>query len=128
MLERVADGVAQEKARKAAARLVEQVNQAAEANRVDVFLYTNDSSIYHVLIGARAAGYPLGPSFAVAALSAARPDRYARLRRALLHEGVDTHHVHGWVSAVHEDDVIDATAAAFDRAFTRLRSADGFRM
>jgi glutamate-1-semialdehyde 2,1-aminomutase len=128
MLERVADGVAQERARKAAARLVEQVNQAAEANRVDVFLYTNDSSIYHVLIGARAAGWALGPSYAVAALSAANPGRYARLRRALLMEGVDAHHIHGWVSAVHEDDVIDATTAAFDRAFTRLRSADGFRM
>src|SRR5207244_1210807 len=54
--------------------------------------------------------------------------RAARLRGVRLQEGVGTHHVHGWVSAGHDDAVIDASAEAFDRAFARLRTADGFRM
>jgi glutamate-1-semialdehyde 2,1-aminomutase len=126
MLEHIADGAAQQKARDAAARLARLVNEAAEEHRVDVRLFTNGGSIYHILIGAVAAGQPLGPSPATAALYAAFPGRYARLRRALLVQGVDTHHVHGWVSAVHERDVIDATVEAFDRAFRRLRGAEGF--
>lgn len=128
MLEHVAGGAAQQKARAAAARMAELVNRAADENGVDVFLYTNDSSIYHVLIGARAAGEPLGPSRAVISLHVARPAYYAALRRALLLEGVDTHLIHGWVSAAHDAEVIEATAAAFDRAFRRLRDVEGFRL
>jgi glutamate-1-semialdehyde 2,1-aminomutase len=127
MLWHIADGTAQEKARTAAERLADRVNQAAEANGVDVFLYTNGTSIYHLLIGVRAAGVPLGPSPTANRLFHAHPDRYATLRRALLLEGVDTHLVHGWVSAVHDDEVIEATVQAFDRAFQRLRGEEGFR-
>src|SRR5262249_6586560 len=126
LLWHVADGVAQQKAQAAAEHLATRVNQAAEANGVDVFLYTNGTSIYHLLIGARAAGVPLGPSPAVNTLFRAHPERYATLRRALLLEGVDTHLVHGWVSAAHDNEVIEATVQAFDRAFQRLRGQEGF--
>jgi glutamate-1-semialdehyde 2,1-aminomutase len=127
LLEHVADGVPQAKAHAAAERLVELVNQAADANRVDVHLYTNGTSIYHLLIGARTAGLPLGPSEAVTRLLSSHPERYALLRRALLLEGVDTHLVHGWVSAAHDEEIVRATADAFDRAFGRLRQVEGFR-
>ena len=56
LLGHVADGAAQRQAQAAAEQLAAGVNRAAEANRVDVCLYTNATSIYHVLIGARAAG------------------------------------------------------------------------
>jgi glutamate-1-semialdehyde 2,1-aminomutase len=127
LLERVADGAAQQTARAAAGRLAALVNEAAEANGVDVHLYTNDSSVYHMLIGARAAGYPLGASAGMAHLHHGHPGRYARLRRSLLLEGVDSPPLHGWVSAVHDSEVVEATARAFDRAFGRLRGAEGFR-
>ncbi len=128
LLEHLADGRPQRQAQAAAHRLVTLVNQAADAHRVDVCLYTNGTSVYHILIGARATGQPLGPSPAVTALQYSHPERYARLRRALLLEGVDTNNLHGWVSAVHDADLIEETARAFDRAFHRLRSADGFRL
>jgi glutamate-1-semialdehyde 2,1-aminomutase len=126
LLGHVADGAAQRQAQAAAEHLAARVNQAAEANGVDVHLYTNATSVYHVLIGARAAGALLGPSPAVNTLFHAHPERYATLRRALLLEGVDTHLVHGWVSSVHDSEVIEATARAFDRAFQRLRGQEGF--
>jgi glutamate-1-semialdehyde 2,1-aminomutase len=128
MLEHIADGAAQETARRAADRLVEQVNQAAEAGRVDVHLYNGDTSIFHMLIGARRAGLPLGPSDGVTRLHREQRDAYAKLRRALLVEGVDTHPVHGWVSAVHDEKTIAATAAAFERAFHFLRPTPAFAL
>jgi glutamate-1-semialdehyde aminotransferase len=57
----------------------------------------------------------------------AHPERYAQLRRVLLIEGIDSPPLHGWVSAIHDNDVIDETAAAFDRAFRRLADVPGFR-
>jgi glutamate-1-semialdehyde 2,1-aminomutase len=128
MLEHLADGVAQRQARAAAELLVELVNPIAVANGVDVSLYTNDSSIYHILIGARSAGLPLGPSPAGSLLLHSHPERFVALRRALLLEGVDTHPTHGWVSAAHSEKVIHDTAAAFSRAFERLQGVPGFRL
>ncbi len=51
MLEHIADGVAQETARRAAERLAAGINREAERHGVDVFAYTNGTSIYHLLIG-----------------------------------------------------------------------------
>jgi glutamate-1-semialdehyde 2,1-aminomutase len=127
LLEHIRDGAPQETAWRAAERLVDGVNDVARAHRVDVRLYTSGTSIYHVLIGAYRAGAPLVASQAVVHLHRAHPKKYALLRRALLVEGVDTHPVHGWISSVHDDTVIDDTVAAFDRVFARLKDAEGFR-
>ena len=126
MLEHVADGVAQEKARRAAELLVAGVNELADEYGVDVYLYTDGASTYHILIGAFRARAPLGPSLAIAHLHRANPKKYALLRRALLVEGVDSHPVHGWMSAVHDEDVIARTIGAFARTFRRLASVEGF--
>jgi glutamate-1-semialdehyde 2,1-aminomutase len=128
MLEHVADGVPQEKARQAAERLVDLVNRAAAARRVDVHLYTNGTSIFHILIGAHAAGAPLGPSETFVTLHAAHRENYAQLRRALLVAGLDTHPLHGWVSAVHEPEIIETTAEVFDHAFRIVRHQPGFAL
>jgi glutamate-1-semialdehyde 2,1-aminomutase len=128
MLAHVADGKPQEHAREAARRMVEGVNAAAARCGVDVHLYSNDTSIFHILIGARAAGISLGPSVEVASLHGQKPQLYAALRRALLVEGLDTHPLHGWLSATHDDtEVIELTVGAFERAFQRLRGESGFK-
>lgn len=127
LLEHVADGVAQKKARLAAERLAEGVNREADRHGVDVHSYTNGTSIYHLLIGAHRTGATLGPSHAVAHLHRDQPAHYALLRRALLVEGVDTHPVHGWISAVHDDATVDEAVDAFGRAFARLSGVAGIR-
>jgi glutamate-1-semialdehyde 2,1-aminomutase len=128
LLEHVADGAPQQQATLAAERLAAGVNRAAEHHGVDVFAYTNGTSIYHLLIGPRRAGVPLGPSHAVAHLLRDQPAHYALLRRALLVEGVDTHPVHGWISATHDDATIDEAVEGFDRAFARICAVEGIRL
>ncbi|HWO26237.1 MAG TPA: aminotransferase class III-fold pyridoxal phosphate-dependent enzyme [Kofleriaceae bacterium] len=122
-LEHARDGAAQAAARRAAARIADDVNQAAERRGVDVKLYTNDASILHIMIGAATADATKTPM----ALHRDHPERYAMLRRALLVEGVDCHPAHGWVSAAHDDaEAIDATTEAFARAFDKLAQVPGF--
>ena len=128
LLKHVEDGEPQETARLAAERLVAGINREAGRHGVDVHAYTNGTSIYHLLIGARRAGVPLGPSHAVAHLHRDRPAHYALLRRALLVEGVDTHPVHGWISATHDDATIDEAVDAFGRAFARIHDVEGFAL
>jgi glutamate-1-semialdehyde 2,1-aminomutase len=128
MLEHVRDGAAQETARRAAARLAAGVDAAAEAAGLDLRMRTHDSSIFHTELGrADGAGHTSGAPAAPRSTGApqsllfgAQRERYAALRRALLIEGVDCHPLHGWVSAVHDDEAIARTVAAFARAFARL--------
>jgi len=127
MLEHIADGKAQQRATAAAARLVQEVNGAADAGGVDVHLFANNSSAFHVLIGAYARGCTLGPSPAVSRLYTAHPERYALLRRALLVEGIDVPAGRGWVSSTHDGEIIAETVQAFARVFRRLQNVDGFR-
>lgn len=126
-LERVGDGAAQEAAASAAETLARLVNEAARANDVDVCLYTQ-SSIFHVLIGARRAGSPLGPSASAMTLYKAHANSYDTLRRALLVEGVDCHPLHGWLSAAHDASAVHEAAAAFDRAFRQLHRSTEFAL
>lgn len=127
LLSHVGDGTAQAQADAAARLMVDSVNQIANKLRVDVHLY-QQSSIFHILIGARQAGVSLEPSGSVIALYSQYPERYAALRRALLQEGVDTHPVHGWMSSAHDDGVIARAVEAFDRAMRRLRHDPGFAL
>lgn len=128
LLERIADGKPQARAKQAAAAIVRGVNDAAASAGVDVFLFDNDSSTFHILIGARQARLPLGPGPGVKVLPNAHPHRYSLLRRTLLLEGVDVNPYHGWVSARHDEAIVEETVAAFGRAFERLRGCDGFKL
>jgi glutamate-1-semialdehyde aminotransferase len=49
---------------------------------------------------------------------------YQLLRCALLNNGVDCSQNHGWVSAMHTDEDIERTVAAYERAF-RAMAAEG---
>lgn len=128
LLERIADGKAQAKAKQATAAIVQGVNDAAASAGVDVFLFDNDSSTFHILIGARQARLPLGPGPGVKVLPNAHPHRYSLLRRMLLLEGVDVNPYHGWLSTCHDHAIVEETIAAFGRAFARLRGCDGFKL
>lgn len=125
LLDQIRDGLPQKQAEAATALLVGTVNDYARLEGVDVRLYAQ-SSTFHILIGAVAAELPLEPSTAVVTLHSAHPERYELLRRVLLLEGVDSHPIHGWVSAAHEAHCIEETAGAFRRAFRRLRQESGF--
>jgi hypothetical protein len=124
MLEEVASGAPQQRARQAAELLVRGVNELAELHRLDVHLYANGSSAYHILLGAHRAEVPLGPSLAFVHLYNNDPRRYALLRRALLLEGLDQGMLHGWVSAAHDEEAIAESLQIFERAFYRLREVD----
>jgi glutamate-1-semialdehyde 2,1-aminomutase len=53
-----------------------------------------------------------------------RGDLYQLLRCALINQGVDCSSHHGWISAVHTDEDIERTIAAYERAF-RAMAAEG---
>jgi glutamate-1-semialdehyde 2,1-aminomutase len=123
----VADGDAQAAAGRAAGLLRDGVNAEAERAGVDVRMIVQ-SSIYHLLIGAVAAQEAPEPGPAALRLPALHADAYARLRRALLIEGVDGHASHGWLSAVHGPAALEQAVDAFGRAFRRLRDTAPFAL
>ena len=55
----------------------------------------------------------------------AKPDIYHAFRCALLLNGVDICPLHGWTSAVHTDEDVEATVQAFEKALLLLQE-DGF--
>jgi glutamate-1-semialdehyde 2,1-aminomutase len=119
-LEHARDGNAQRAAHAAATQIVQGINRAAEQCGVDVRLYTNDTSVFHIVIGGATSASKLPM-----ALHRDNPERYAMLRRTLLVEGVDSHPAHGWVSAAH-GDAIGPAIEAFARAFDKLKHVPGF--
>lgn len=125
LLQSVADGIAQEKAVNATESLVNGVNQLAEKYKVDVALY-GQSSTFHILIGARQAGYAVEPSAAIVKLYAENQKLYADLRRRLLTEGVDSHPIHGWLSSAHDEYAINKTLEAFEETFKYLKDVPEF--
>lgn len=126
-LARAASGAPQRAAERAAQRLCDGVNAEAERLGVDVALFRNSSTI-HLLFGAKAAGVAPRPSAEAFACVAGAADAHAAARRALLAEGIDMHPTHGWVSAAHDDAVIDEAVARFARMLARLpRGLDSCR-
>lgn len=115
----ISDGKVQLAAERAAERLCAGVNDRAAALGVDAALFRNSSTI-HLLLGPGEADVTIGPSIEAFALIASQPGRYQSARRALLHEGIDMHATHGWVSSAHDDSVIDEAVTRFAAAFKRL--------
>ena len=120
MLGAIGDGSHQRAAESACEQLVAGINAAAESSGVDLFAY-RASSVFHVLIGPRRHGVPLGPSEAGFALQNRSDRGYKVLRKALLVEGVDCHGSHGWTSSAHDAEVIADTVSGFERALANAR-------
>ncbi len=124
-LDKVADGTPQAAADRATGRLVDGINRCAAAHGAAVRAF-RQSSIFHLVVGAASDERAVvGPSPEVLISQRTHRKDYAALRQSLLLNGVDAHLVHGWVSAVHSEPIIDAAIEAFDRALARLgRGAD----
>jgi glutamate-1-semialdehyde 2,1-aminomutase len=124
-LYKVADGTPQAEADRAAGRLVDGINRRAAAHGAAVRAF-RQSSIFHLVVGVASDEHAVvGPSPEVLISQRTHRKDYAALRQSLLLNGFDAHLVHGWVSAVHSEPIIDAAIEAFDRALARLgRGAD----
>jgi glutamate-1-semialdehyde 2,1-aminomutase len=55
-----------------------------------------------------------------------RGDLYQLLRCALINNGVDCSSHHGWISAVHTDEDVARTVAAYERAFSAMAAEGAF--
>jgi len=56
-----------------------------------------------------------------------RGDLYQLLRCALLNNGVDCSSYHGWLSAVHSDEDVASTLAAYDKALGAMAAEGAFK-
>ncbi|MBI3636726.1 MAG: aspartate aminotransferase family protein [Candidatus Rokubacteria bacterium] len=114
-LEQCADASLQARAAKAGEELRRGLGEALRRAGAPGVCY-GESSIYHLSFE----GKP-----GLAGLDRPRKgDLYHLLRCALLNEGVDCSMNHGWISAVHSDEDIEKTIAAYERAFAAM-VADG---
>jgi len=55
-----------------------------------------------------------------------RGDLYQLLRCALINNGIDCSSHHGWISAVHTDEDVARTVAAYERAFVAMAAEGAF--
>ena len=121
-LDLIAAGPLTERAEQAAERLCDGINRLFIDTGTVGFAYRS-SSFVHMAPNLAGDGSPESVAAVLPALGAMRNSPAAsRFRVALLNEGVDA--MGGLtciVSAVHDDADIDATAAAFGRAFESLR-------
>jgi glutamate-1-semialdehyde 2,1-aminomutase len=114
-LELCADASLQTRANKVGEEMRRALNDAVKRAGVPAVVY-GEASIYHVSFDGKPglAGFD----------RPRRGDLYQLLRCALLNEGVDCSQNHGWISAVHGDEEIAKSVAAYERAF-RAMAADG---
>ncbi len=110
-LELCADGSLQTRANKAGETMRREVGEALRRAGAPGEVY-GEASIYHVSFEGRPglAGFD-------------RPRRghlYHLLRCALANEGVDCSMNHGWISALHSDEDIERSVAAYERAFRAM--------
>jgi glutamate-1-semialdehyde 2,1-aminomutase len=114
-LELVADASLQARANKLGDQLRGGLREAMRRTGAPGTVY-GEASIYHVSFeGAPGLGGFDRPR---------RGDLYQLLRCALINHGVDCSSHHGWISAVHTDDDVAKTVAAYERAFAAM-AADG---
>jgi glutamate-1-semialdehyde 2,1-aminomutase len=110
-LELCADASLQARASKAGEELRRALADAMKRVGVPGTCY-GDASIFHVSFEGRPG---------LAGFDRPRQARlYHLLRCALLNNGVDCSAFHGWISAVHSDEDIERTAAAYERAFRAM--------
>ncbi len=113
-------------ANRLADRLRDEMNEVLAQHGARAFVY-GDSSVWHVYAGPEAdVARPARPltTIPAAALKGVPKRVSGAIKRALIHNGVDTLGTGGLVSAVHTDDDITRTVEAWDRAVRQL-IADG---
>jgi glutamate-1-semialdehyde 2,1-aminomutase len=117
-LELCADPALQTRANKLGEELRRGLGDALKRAGAPGAVY-GEASIYHVSFE----GKP-----GLAGFDRPRPgDLYHLLRCALLNDGVDCSTHHGWISAVHGEEEIEKTVAAYARAFRAMVEDGAFR-
>jgi glutamate-1-semialdehyde 2,1-aminomutase len=116
-LELCADAALQARATKAGEELRRGLADVMKRRGVPGTCY-GEASIYHVSFEGKPglAGFD----------QPRRGGLYHLLRCALLNEGVDSSMNHGWVSALHTDDDVGRTIAAYERAFQAMQAERAF--
>jgi len=117
-LELVADASLQARANKLGEELRRELREAMRRAGAPGTVY-GECSIYHVSFE----GAPGLAGFD----RPRRGDLYHLLRCALINQGVDCSPHHGWISAVHTDEDIARTVAAYERAFRAMVAERAFR-
>ena len=117
-LELVADALLQARANKLGEALRRELREAMRRAGAPGTVY-GECSIYHVSFE----GAPGLAGFD----RPRRGDLYHLLRCALINQGVDCSPHHGWISAVHTDEDIAQTVAAYERAFRAMVAEEAFR-
>jgi len=116
-LELVADASLQARANKLGDALRAALREAMRKTGAPGTVY-GESSIYHVSFE----GTPGLAGFD----RPRRGDLYSLLRCALINNGVDCSSHHGWISAVHGDEDVALTVAAYERAFAAMAAEGAF--
>ncbi|NPV07289.1 MAG: aminotransferase class III-fold pyridoxal phosphate-dependent enzyme [Anaerolineae bacterium] len=129
MLEHVSTGLPTARASEIGAAIRSELNAVLARTGVSGCIY-GDCSIVHFLLAPPDRCPPLTedglipPDFPLTRLLEGKSEMTGHLKRALLLEGVDILGDHAWVSAAHDEDDVEETARAFERAIGRLLVED----
>ncbi|WP_158586348.1 aspartate aminotransferase family protein [Serratia inhibens] len=115
----VSDGTIQKTLDRNTALFVDAVNDKANQVGIDVHLF-HQSSIFHILIGAKKAGIDIAPSEDAVWIAQKNGAIYSELKVFLAQQGIDMHKSHGWLSTSHTHAVLEAAAEKFQCAFNQL--------
>jgi len=123
-LERIADGEAQRRANRMGECLRTGMNEAVKRTGADILVY-GEASVFNYLVGPARLGLSREPPSGRSdhqALQAHNRELQHKLRCAMILNGVDIPPFHGWVSAVHSEEDITLTVAAFEKALQMLQA------
>jgi len=122
-LEIIADGQLQRRANGMGERLRAGLNGAAERVGADLRVY-GESSCYNIFLEPGRLGVDVngkrGRRDHTALQTYPNLPLYHTLRCAMLLNGVDLPVPHGWLSAVHSEEDLEQTIAAFEKALRRM--------
>lgn len=121
----IEDGLVQRNISRLCKNLVSNINAEAERRDLDIRAFENHS-IFHFMVGAIKEDFSLEPGPGALLLQRKHQQEYQMLRKALLLEGIDCHHSHGWLSTAHDDETIEIAIEWISRALDRLRGHKEF--
>ena len=123
-LERIADGEPQRRGNRMGELLRTGMNEAIMRTGADILVY-GEASVFNYLVGPARLGLSreqLSSRVDHQVLQAHNTELHHKLRCAMILNGVDIPPFHGWVSAVHSEEDITLTVAAFEKALQMLQA------
>jgi len=123
-LERIKDGESQRRVNRMGDILREGMKEAVAKTGADILVY-GEGSVFNYLIGAARLGLSAADLSARTdpqVLQSHNTKLHHKLRAAMILNGVDIPPVHGWISAVHNEEDIALTVEAFEKAVQMLQA------